>query len=220
MASLDRGDSVVGIDTAAAPAGLDEAHWIRCDITNDGEIASAVGVVDSVLGGCDVLFNNAGVRHAATPLLETTAHQWRSTLDVNLTGAFLCLRSFARGMASTGAGVIVNTVSQLADSVVTGHSAYAVSKAALKQLTTYAAAELGPLGLRVIGVAPGIVDTPMTSELSSDSDWVSARLQRIPLGRFASAAEIAEAMQELSTDRFAYAHGTTIVLDGGYLSTR
>ncbi|HRN28969.1 MAG TPA: SDR family oxidoreductase [Terrimesophilobacter sp.] len=218
--SLRRGDSVFALDIAARPKALAGIEWIECDVTDERQVADAAARVDAIAGGADVLFNNAGTRFPASGFLDTAPAQWRATLETNATGPFLVAQAFARGMAAAGRGVIVNTVSQLAEAVVPGHTAYAASKAALKHLTAYAAAELGPLGIRVIGVAPGIVETAMTQELSTDPEWVRARTQRIPLGRFASPAEIAESMHELASESFAYAHGTTVVLDGGYLTSR
>jgi 2-deoxy-D-gluconate 3-dehydrogenase len=104
--------------------------------------------------------------------------------------------------------------------VVPENAPYLASKAGLAHLVAAMANELASEGIRVLGVAPGIVATDMTSKLRQRPEWAAERLARIPADRFAEPEEIAEFMVDLSGPRADYVHGTTVVIDGGYLAGR
>lgn len=211
-----RGARVYGLDTRASSEGSG-IRELEVDVTDPRAVADALDRIVDEAGGIDVVFNNAGVRSAPVAFLDIDVDRWRSDVDVNLTGAFILAQAAARRMLDHG-GVIVNTVSQLAYSVVPESAAYLASKAGLAHLTAAMSRELGPLGIRVLGVAPGIVETEMTRSLMARTEWRRERLSRIPAGRFARPAEIAEFMLDLSARGADYVHGTTVVVDGGYLA--
>ena len=216
-AAAARGDHVFGLDIVGTD---DAAGSIRIvDVRDPAAVDRAFEDIVAETGGIDVVFSNAGVRTPETPFIELDIDDWRTVIDVNLTGGFIVGQAAARYMRGPG-GVIVYTVSQLAFSVVPGNAAYLASKAGLAQLVPAMANELAGEGVRVLGVAPGIVATEMTSALRTRPDWAVERLARIPADRFAEPDEIAEFMLDLAGPRADYVHGTTVVIDGGYLAGR
>lgn len=211
-----RGAEVFGLDPRPARNG-DPVRRFDVDVTDAGAVGEALDAIVAEAGGIDVLFSNAGVRSTPAPFLEIAVGDWRRDVEVNLTGAFVLGQAAARRMVGRG-GVIVNTVSQLAFSVVPGNAAYLASKAGLAHLTSAMSRELAPQGVRVFGVAPGIVSTEMTEELMRRPEWTAERLARIPAGRFAAPEEIAELMLDLAGPSADYLHGSVVVADGGYLT--
>ena len=152
------GDRVIalGRDDAALGAlpGIDS---YRCDVTDEGAVTSTFGDI----GDVDVLVNSAGMGESA-PLHETTLESWRRHLDVNATGAFLCMRAVVPGMRERGAGAIVTVASTAGRAGVPYTTAYTASKHAVIGLTRAVAAELAGTGVRVNAVCPTFVRTEMT----------------------------------------------------------
>jgi NAD(P)-dependent dehydrogenase (short-subunit alcohol dehydrogenase family) len=190
-----------------------------CDVTDE----TAVSTVFGELGEIDVLVNNAGVAVSA-PLARTTVDDWRSQLDVNATGAFLCTRAVLPGMLARDRGRIV-TVASTAGRVGQRYTAaYAASKHAAVGLMRAAAAEVAGTGVTANAVCPTFVRTDMTAETvrriadatgrsEVDSERVVARMS--PLGRLLEPAEVAFAVAFLAAPEAAAVNGQAIVLDGG-----
>ena len=218
-ASAARGDRAFGLDVTPGAAEEDGLPILTVDVRDAAAVGAAFDEIVAQTGGIDVVFSNAGVRTPEASFLELSAEDWSTVVDVNLTGAFHVGQAAAQRMRGRG-GVILYTVSQLAFSVVPNNAAYLASKAGLAHLIKGMANELGGEGIRVLGVAPGIVATDMTNRLREDPEWVRARLSRIPADRFAEPAEVAEFMLDLAGPKADYVHGTTVVIDGGYLAGR
>jgi 3-oxoacyl-[acyl-carrier protein] reductase len=189
------------------------------DITDEESVGRFFATVDASLGGANVLINNAGVLRdgllvtgAGSAARRLPAVQWRAVLEVNLTGQFLMARELAVRMIERGAwpGVIVN-ISSLARTGNAGQSSYSASKAGLDAATRTWALELAPHGIRVGGVAPGVIDTPILEGISGEA---LRKLQAgIPLGRIGRPEEVWLAVRFiLECDFFT---GRTIEIDGG-----
>jgi NAD(P)-dependent dehydrogenase (short-subunit alcohol dehydrogenase family) len=162
-------------------------------------------------GEVDVLVNNAGIfPFGATH--EVAIEQVRTVLEVNVTAPFALTAALVPGMLSRGRGSIVNVSTMVASFGIPGMSAYGASKAALELLTKAWAAEYGPSGIRVNAVAPGPTLTPATAQMGEGLDQI---VTTVPLGRAASADEIANAIIFLASDDASYINGAILAADGG-----
>ncbi|MBN9173602.1 MAG: SDR family oxidoreductase [Microbacterium sp.] len=198
-----------------AAAALDGAIAVELDVADLDAHASALDEVERRLGVVGVLVNNAGVGpHSA--LLDVTPDLWDTVHSVNLRGAFFLLQAVARRMVAHGiAGSIVNVTSVVADRVWMPSTAYAASKRALATVTEYAAAELGPHGIRVNNLCPGPTDTPLSAPRYQDPAFREAMVARLPLGRVGTPGDLAEAALFLASDSSAFTTGSTLYVEGG-----
>lgn len=187
------------------------------DIRESAVLDRAVGAARELPGGFDTLVNAAGVqvRTAASDIDDAA---WQRLLDINLTAAFRLCRAAAKDLAANS-GSIVNISSLSADRAVAGIVPYGATKAALSQLTRGLAVELGPTGVRVNAVAPGYIDTPMTAEVLGQDDFRTRVLGRIPLGRLADGADVADVVIFLVSRAARYVTGAVLPVDGGYSIT-
>ena len=162
----------------------------------------------------DVFVNNAGTGSSA-PFLELSFEDWSRTLDVDLSGAFLCAQRAARHMARAGGGRIINVTSVHEHVPLPRSAAYCAAKGGLGLLTKVMALELAEHGITVNSIAPGEVATEMTG--NEDVDPRTVRRPGIPVGRPGDANEIAAAIAYLASDEASYVTGTSLVVDGGLL---
>lgn len=177
--------------------------------------ASLQALADAA-GKVDVLLNNAGILRTGA-LLGIEAVEAEEVLRINLTGPVLLAMAVAPGMVSRGAGVIVNTASQLAFTGAATRAVYATAKAGLVQFTRSSAAEWGPAGVRVCALAPGRTRTPLNAHLLADPEELAASLKRIPARRIGEAEEMARLALILASPLAGYVVGETLVADGGYI---
>lgn len=166
----------------------------------------------------DIVIANAGVGVPAA-LTETTDELWRRTLDTNLTGAFYTLRAAATRMKARG-GSIVLTASTNSYDGEAQLTAYNASKAGLLGLLHTAANELGPYGIRVNAVCPGLIRTPLTQAHFSSPDILRDYFRQIPLGRGGEAAEVAGAVLFLASHLASYVTGAALFVDGGQMCSK
>jgi NAD(P)-dependent dehydrogenase (short-subunit alcohol dehydrogenase family) len=135
---------------------------------------------------------------------------------LNLRAAFALVRAFGAGMAERGRGSIIGFSSIRAVTVEPGQGVYAATKAGLVQLLRTAAAELGPVGVRVNAIAPGVVETPLTEQIRAVPEWSHAYASKSALGRWARADELAGAVVYLASDASSFVTGSQLFVDGGW----
>jgi 2-deoxy-D-gluconate 3-dehydrogenase len=213
---VQRGEAA---ETAREIAGLGRrAHVVRADLADPDAAEPAVAEVEDTLGRLDVCVCNAGVI-GREPALDVSLEEFQRLLSVNVVGAFAISRAAARTFLAAGSpGRIVHLASVTSFHGSVQAAAYSTSKGAVAQLMRSQANEWGPLGLRVNAVAPGWVQTEMTRALREDPVRNAELLRRIPLGRWATAEEIADAVAFLVSPAARYVHGHVLAVDGGYLA--
>ena len=194
---------------ADASADLSRAHGV--DVADGTAVTALVGEVQKEYGGLDVLVNNAGITRDGL-LLRMSDEDFERVVDVNLKGAFLFTRAAARPLMKS-AGRIVNITSVVGLTGNAGQANYAASKAGLVGLTRSVAKELAGRGVCVNAVAPGLIETDMTTALGDQAR--GELLERVPLGRIGAPEEIAETVAFLVGPAGAYITGQTLVVDGG-----
>ena len=207
-------DEVAAVASSLGDAAVARAH----DVSDEAAWAAVVDLATTRFGGVDVLVNNAAI-HRIRPLLEETATDLRRILDVNLVGPILGMQAVVPAMQARGGGAVVNISSLAAHNGFWGHGAYGSTKWALRGVSRTAAVELGPLGIRVNSVYPGMVDTAMLPT-AGDPGTDAARTAHVPLGRVGQPGEIAEAVLFLASDASSYMSGAELVIDGGSLAGR
>lgn len=205
------------LHAAAATFDDDSSLALVCDVSDPPQVAAAIDRVVQHFGRIDALVNNAGVA-VFKPILQTSYQEWRRVMEVNLDGCFLCAQSVVPHMAQGGGGCIVNIGSISGLRASTLRVAYGTSKAAISQLTRQQAAEWAQLGIRVNAVAPGPVDTAMAKAVHSD-EIRAAYHDAIPLARYGTESEIANAIWYLCSEQSSYVTGQVLAVDGGFDST-
>jgi len=187
---------------------------LHTDVSQPQQVNQAVDTIEKYFGRIDAWVNNAGVA-VFKPILQTTFEEWRYVLSTNLEGAFLCTQACAPVMLKTGGGSIVNIASISGLRASTLRVAYGTSKAALIHLTKQQAVKLGNVGIRVNVVAPGPVDTEMAKLVHSvaiRSDYYDT----IPLNRYGTTEEIAQAVGFLCSTDASFINGQVLAVDGGF----
>lgn len=218
----------------ATRIGPGEAAFSRCDVSSKAEVDELVFATMKKWGSIDVLVNNAGIN---VPRLlvdpygkeELTEEIWDKVFEVNVKGQFLCAQAAVRQMLNNEkGGVLINMSSESGLEGSEGQSAYAATKAASQNMTRSWAKELGSQGIRVVGVAPGIMETTgmRSDEYESSLAYTRgisiedlrskyAKTTSIPLGRSGKLSEVSDLVVFLASERSSYLHGTTVNLSGG-----
>lgn len=235
MFSLDGRRAVVvgagsGIGREAARALAAHGADVVC-ADRDADAAAATGagtpyqldVLDrealyraaSELGTVDVLVFTAAT-NVRKRLLDYADSEFDRVVDLNLRASFDLVRAFGGPMAERGRGSIIGFTSIRAVTVEPGQGVYAATKAGLVQLLRTAAAELGPRGVRVNAIAPGVVETPLTTQIRADPTWEAAYAAKSALGRWAQPSELAGAVVYLASDAASFVTGSVLTVDGGW----
>lgn len=199
---------------------------IEADLSVQAEARRAIETIASTLGGVDILVNNAGghvtpsSRSDASTMLEEDV---RKLLDANFMSTMFCCQAVAPGMKAQGHGVIVNTSSQAGVTTYAHQgriAGYAAAKAAVSQYTRYLAAELGPHGIRVNCLAPGVTLTArVAAQAAARGIGTDAEMERIPLRRFGAVEDCAGVVEFLVTDLSRYVTGQVLSVCGGAVLT-
>jgi NAD(P)-dependent dehydrogenase (short-subunit alcohol dehydrogenase family) len=206
--------NATALDAAASDLG-DHAIGRVTNVSDESQVEGAMREARAAFGSLDIVVNCSGFGVIA-PLTELTAEQWQSVQAVNLGGVFYGVKQGARHMLEQGRpGVIINISSMNAQQPSAGQVAYCAAKAGVDMITRCAALELGGRGIRVVGIAPGLVETPLTRKELEDPARRALLLEAIPLERPVQAQEIAAAALFLASDLARSITGHTIVIDGG-----
>jgi NAD(P)-dependent dehydrogenase (short-subunit alcohol dehydrogenase family) len=207
------------IEALAARIAADggEALGVACDVARGSDVEALVDAALAHFGRVDVLVNNAGVE-GVVPAEDETIDDFRSVLDVNLTGAFHCAQLFGREMLAQGAGSIVN-VASIFGVVGVGQipqASYAAAKGGLVNLTRELAAQWARRGVRVNAVAPAFFPSEMTAEMFEDERARKWMRQRTPMGRPGRLDELVGPAIFLASDAASYVTGQVLAVDGGW----
>jgi NAD(P)-dependent dehydrogenase (short-subunit alcohol dehydrogenase family) len=199
----------------AAAAELTEAcgrpaHGLALDVRDPDSVEAALAETSRLLGGLDVLVNNAGLTHRG-PLVTLTVEQWDEVLDTNLRGAWLCTRAAHGLLRTSGRGCVINVASMFDRVALPNRSPYVASKGGLAALTRALAVELASDGIRVNAISPGPFQTDM-ADASARADMLEA----IPLRRWGEPVELGPVAVFLASDASSFITGATLAVDGGY----
>lgn len=206
--------------TLAVELGDSCARSIRCDVTDENDVAAAVDLAVTTWGRLDIMFNNAGIVGATGPIAETPIEAWDTTMSILLRGVFLGIKHAARVMASQGSGVIISTSSTAGILGGLGPHVYTAAKHGVIGLTKSVANELAASGVRVNAISPGGTVTPLVAAVASgnpDSIEAVAKAmdERNPLGFATTANDIANAALYLASDDARSVTGHVLVVDSG-----
>lgn len=216
-------DAARGAEVGAQVKGPGRISFIEADFSDPHRAGPVIEQTVALLGGLDVLVNNAGVYHR-TGTLESSDHEWLDTITVNVNAVFLLSQAAAKVMKARGKGAIVNLSSQVGIYAVPNAVSYCTSKAAILQMTKAMALDLAPHKIRVNAVAPGLILTPMLEQsFAKRGENVAQGLKRttplIPMGREAWPEEVASVILWLASDDASFVTGARIPIDGGNAAT-
>lgn len=215
LADMDEEPVNVAADKLTA-AGRD-AIAVRCDVTDDAEVASMVARTASRFGRLDAAFNNAGIMQRRVDTAEIEGDEWDRVIAVNLRGVWSCMKHELRQMLRNGGGAIVNCSSLGGVVGNPGLAAYHAAKHGVLGLTKTAALEYAARGIRINAVCPGSIDTPMAQSLTGGDPAVLKDLVKLePIGRLGKPEEIAAAVLWLCSPGASYVIGHPLLVDGGY----
>ena len=213
--------AIADVDGAGARTAAEELNTqgarslpIPVDVADAASVQAMVATALQAFGRIDILMNNAGVG-GNTPFLETTLADWNRIIGINLTGAFLVAQTVSREMVKSGGGKIVNIASLSGQRGGSGRAAYGSAKAGLELLTKVIAVELAPYNINVNNIAPGAIETEM-AKFAHDEATRAAYNYLIPMTRYGTPEEIADAAVFLASDESRYVHGHTLNVDGGF----
>jgi 3-oxoacyl-[acyl-carrier protein] reductase len=187
----------------------------QVDVANSEQVEQTFKQVLTRFGQIDILVNNAGITRDNL-LMRMKEADWDQVVDTNLKGVFLCCKSVIRPMMKQRSGRIINISSVVGVSGNAGQANYVAAKAGVIGLTKTMAKEFSSRNITVNAIAPGFIETDMTSVL--DEKVKDATLAAIPLGRFGAAQEVADAVTFLASDKAGYITGQTLHVDGGLVT--
>ena len=189
------------------------ARWI--DITNGASVKDFFHTVIVEFGRLDVVVVTPAV-NVRKAILAYEDDEFDRVIDLNLKGTFRVLREAGRIMAKCGSGSLIALSSIRSQVVEPGQGVYAATKAGIVQMVRALAAELGPQGVRVNALAPGVVETPLTRPIKEQADWYRAYAEKTAVGRWARVDEMVGPILFLSSDASSYVTGSVLVVDGGW----
>ncbi|MDE2903871.1 MAG: SDR family NAD(P)-dependent oxidoreductase [Chloroflexota bacterium] len=194
-----------------------EAIVIPTDVTDYAAVEAAVHSVTTTWGRLDIMVNNAGIT-IREAFLDLTVDGFDKVMAANLNGVFHGVRAAGLQMKEQGGGVIINMSSIRANVGGFIHTSYCATKGGVRMLTKAAAVELGPHGVRVCAIGPGVAETPLTESLLASQEALDDQLARVPMGRLGQPEDISEVAAFLASDDAAYVTGATLYVDGGEMT--
>lgn len=203
-----------GAETVALiEAAGGKAAFVRCDVSNAGEVKAMVAATVATFGGLDCAFNNAGINRITDDQYDDAI--WERDIAINLSGVMRCMREEAAVMLERGGGAIVNTASINGLVGNGGQPAYTAAKHGVVGLARHGALRWAKAGIRVNAVCPGVIETPMTAPLVQNAEMKALIDGMTPMGRMGQASEIAEAVVWLCSPAASFVTGHAMVVDGG-----
>lgn len=210
---LEESGQAVADDIRAAGG---RARFVRCDVSSEDDVRTAVASTVDAYGGLDILYNNAAVISYGKRIADLPAAEWDRTMAVNLRGPFLCCKYALPHLIARGGGVIINVSSHGAfQAAPVGIAAYATAKGGLVTLTYYLASEYGGSGVRANCLAPGPVPTELNAPFLGTEEGRQMAAAFIPLGRVGEVEDIARAALFLASDEARWISGAVLRVDGG-----
>ena len=196
-------------------------NFMHCDIRDHGQIESIFQSLHKEERPAHVLVNCAGISPALNPLHEYSVEEWHRAIDINLHGTFYACREFLKLATALNIqeGSIVNVASIMGTRASAAQASYGASKHAVVGLTKSIAQDYATMNIRANAVGPGVIDTPMNTELMKDENVMQYLLQRVPMKRVASADEVANLIYFLASSEASYITGSYYPIDGGYLAS-
>lgn len=193
-----------------------KATAVRCDVSDDTQVAAMVDRTVAEFGRLDAAFNNAGVMARIAPIADSTREEWDRVIGINLHGVWSCMKYELRQMQRQGSGAIVNNASVGALTGNPGIGSYIASKHGVVGLTRTAALEYVKHGIRVNAINPGLIDTQIARDVVSGNEQAYADIaKQVPIGRAGRADEIASAVLWLCSSAASYVVGHALTVDGG-----
>ena len=220
VAILDRDASAAEATASAISSTGAEAHPVVADVSQPGEISTAVDRSARLLGRLDILYNNAGVGSTGS-VQDTTEEDWDRCFAVNVKGTYLTSQGAIPHLEAAGGGSIINQASVAALVGIRGFAAYCAAKGAVVSLTRAMAIDLAPMGIRVNVLCPGTVYTPLMEPLMRERGGGSIErgleitAAKYPIGRIGTPMEIANAALFLASDDAGFVTGAAFTVDGG-----
>jgi NAD(P)-dependent dehydrogenase (short-subunit alcohol dehydrogenase family) len=194
-----------------------EGVFVATDVSQEPQVKNVVGRTLERFGRLDFAFNNAGIEHPPTPLLEQTSQTFDQVMNVNVKGVWLSMKYEIPAMLKSGGGAIVNTSSIGGVIGVAGFEIYTASKHAVIGLTKSAALEFGKQGIRINAVLPAAIDTDMYERFVGDQAAARMAFTAMhPIGRIGIPKEVADAVIWLCSDRSSFVTGHSLLVDGGF----
>ena len=202
---------------SAAAAMSNSAIAVACDVSRREDVNAAVKAAVDAFGRIDILVNNAGMSHKRRPMLEVEEAEFDRLMDVNVKSIFLFAHAVVPLMRKRKSGVIINIGSTAGIRPRPGLTWYNASKGAVNLLSKSMAAELAPDGIRVCAIAPVMAETPLLATfMGGDSPELRAQFKAtVPLGRFATVDDVANATLFLASDEASFLTGNVLEVDGG-----
>ena len=193
-----------------------EATYVHLDVTNETDWKSSIEIVLKKYGRLDILVNNAGIL-IRKGIEDTTSEDWSRIMAINAKGAFLGIKSAIPVMRQSGGGSIIN-ISSPAGLVASpsGSASYTATKGAVRLLTKSTAIQYAHENIRCNSVHPGPIDTDMIQDSITDPTKLTERMERLPMGRFGTAEEVAFGVLYLASDESSFVTGSELVIDGGH----
>ena len=213
----DRREDAVRAAAEGLSASGGKALAVRCDVTDDTQVASMIDRTVSAFGRLDAAFNNAGVMQRRVDTAEISGDEWDRVMAINLRGVWSCMKYELPQMLRNGGGAIVNCSSIGGVIGVPGLAAYHAAKHGVIGLTKTAAIEYATRKIRINAVCPGTINTPMAESLTGGDPKILAEfLKDEPIGRIAEPEEVAAAVLWLCSPGASYVVGHALLVDGGY----
>lgn len=212
----DVNEGAVNAEAQKLIAAGHKALAVRCDVSNDGEVAAMIEHTVAEFGRLDAAFNNAGVMARIVPVADSSRDEWDRVIGINLRGVWSCMKYELQQMQRQGSGAIVNNASVGSLTGNPGIAPYIASKHGVIGLTRTAALEYVKQGIRVNAVNPGLIDTQIARDVVSGDEQAYANLAaHVPIGRAGRPEEIAAAVLWLCSPGSSYVIGQGLTVDGG-----